>query len=242
MAAKQVVDGMVGVLNAAWKIGAGVSVVALFASQTLYVVEPGHAALIFDRFKGVKENEYGAGLHFKVPFVQYPVMFDVRTQPRILRTETGTKDMQMVGLQVRVLYEPEQTKLSKIYQNIGLEYADQVLPSIGNEVMKAVVAEYEAHELVTVREEVSRVVCVSGVVFVSLAAFVLARARCHRLAAVVLVGARCVCLLLLLLWGAYSHTCVLYTSFSLCRLPKPLCPVFGCVRRSTTFGCVTSRL
>eukprot|EP00007_Cunea_sp_BSH-02190019_P004436 CAMPEP_0174237478 /NCGR_PEP_ID=MMETSP0417-20130205/8394_1 /TAXON_ID=242541 /ORGANISM="Mayorella sp, Strain BSH-02190019" /LENGTH=269 /DNA_ID=CAMNT_0015316239 /DNA_START=149 /DNA_END=954 /DNA_ORIENTATION=+ len=156
--AKQVVDGLVGVLNAAWKIGAGVSVAGLLAAQTLYVVEPGHSALIFDRFQGVKEEEYNAGIHFKVPFVQYPVMFDVRTQPRILRTETGTKDMQMVGLAVRVLYEPERTKLSKIYQNIGLEYADQVLPSIGNEVMKAVVAEYEAHELVTLREKVAKTI------------------------------------------------------------------------------------
>ena len=37
----------------------------------------------------------------------------------------------------------------------GLDFEDRVLPSVGNEVLKQVVAQYEAAELITKREEVS---------------------------------------------------------------------------------------
>lgn len=33
-------------------------------------MEGGHRAIIFDRFKGVKDEVYGEGLHFKIPFIQ----------------------------------------------------------------------------------------------------------------------------------------------------------------------------
>lgn len=40
-------------------------------------------------------------------------------------------------------------------QNLGLDYDERVLPSIGNEVLKAIVAQFDAAELITQREAVS---------------------------------------------------------------------------------------
>jgi hypothetical protein len=62
----------------------------------------------------------------------------------------------MVSITLRVLSRPEVTHLSKIYQSLGLDYDERVLPSIGNEVLKAIVAQFDAAELITQRE----VVCV----------------------------------------------------------------------------------
>lgn len=43
----------------------------------------------------------------------------------------------------------------KRIQNLGSDYDERVLPSIGNEVLKAIVAQFDAAELITQREAVS---------------------------------------------------------------------------------------
>jgi prohibitin 1 len=63
--------------------------------------------------------------------------------------------MQMVSLTLRVMSRPDVAVLPKIYQNLGLDYDERVLPSIGNEVLKATVAQFDAAELITQREVVS---------------------------------------------------------------------------------------
>ena len=45
--------------------------------------------------------------------------------------------------------------LSTIHREVGPDYRDRVLPSLGNEIMKAVVAQYNAEQLLTEREKVS---------------------------------------------------------------------------------------
>lgn len=62
----------------------------------------------------------------------------------------------MVSITLRVLSRPNVEHLSKIYQNLGLDYDERVLPSIGNEVLKSIVAQFDAAELITQREVVSR--------------------------------------------------------------------------------------
>jgi prohibitin 1 len=58
----------------------------------------------------------------------------------------------MVSITLRVLSRPDVDHLSRIYQQLGLDYDERVLPSIGNEVLKAIVAQFDAAELITQRE------------------------------------------------------------------------------------------
>ena len=46
------------------------------------------------------------GTHFVIPLVQTPIIFDVKTNPKVLRTNTGSKDLQNVNLTLRILYRP----------------------------------------------------------------------------------------------------------------------------------------
>jgi len=55
------------------------------------VVEGGQRAVIFDRLSGVKKDVVGEGTHFLIPWLQRPVIFDVRIRPRRVETVTGSK-------------------------------------------------------------------------------------------------------------------------------------------------------
>lgn len=48
-------------------------------------------------------------------------------------------DLQNVDITLRILYRPVADRLPDIFTNLGIDYAERVLPSIVNEVLKAVV-------------------------------------------------------------------------------------------------------
>ncbi|CAB3407832.1 unnamed protein product [Caenorhabditis bovis] len=142
-------------------IGVGLSIAGGIAQTALYNVDGGQRAVIFDRFSGVKDVVMGEGTHFLIPWVQKPIIFDIRSTPRAVTTITGSKDLQNVNITLRILHRPDPAKLPNIYLNIGMDYAERVLPSITNEVLKAVVAQFDAHEMITQREVVSQRVSVA---------------------------------------------------------------------------------
>jgi prohibitin 1 len=82
----------------------------------IYDVKGGTRAVIFDRLSGVQEQVVNEGTHFLIPWLQKSIIYDVRTKPRNISTTTGSKDLQMVSLTLRVLHRPEVQKLPKIYQ------------------------------------------------------------------------------------------------------------------------------
>jgi prohibitin 1 len=103
----------------------------------------------------VKPDVVGEGTHFFVPWVQRPIMFDIRSRVRNVPSITGSKDLQNVNITLRLLFRPIPDELPKIYLTLGVDYDERVLPSITNEVLKATVAQFDAGELITQREIVS---------------------------------------------------------------------------------------
>jgi prohibitin 1 len=129
---------------------------AFTVSQCLYNVDGGERAVMFDQLRGgIRDDVRGEGTHFMIPVVQRPIIIDVRTKPREIPSVTGTKDLQMANIKMRVLWRPIIDELPTLYRELGTDFDERVLPSIGNEVLKSVVAQYNAEELLSKREEVS---------------------------------------------------------------------------------------
>ena len=137
------------------KVAIPLGITVTLGQSALYDVEGGRRAVIFDRLNGVQQQVIGEGTHFLIPWLQKAIIYDVKTKPKTIATTTGSKDLQNVSLTLRVLHRPEVLKLPVIYQSLGLDYDERVLPAIGNEVLKSIVAQFDAAELITQREVVS---------------------------------------------------------------------------------------
>lgn len=70
----------------------------------------------------------------RLPWFQWPIIYDIRSRPRKISSPTGSKDLQMVNITLRVLARPDASKLPQIYRVLGTDYDERVLPSICNEV------------------------------------------------------------------------------------------------------------
>jgi prohibitin 2 len=128
------------------------------AKNAVYTVDAGHRAIKYNRLTGLGVDSYREGIHFIIPWFERPIIYDIRARPHTMSSLTGSKDLQMVNINLRVLTKPDAGNLSQIYKTLGMDFDDKVLPSIVNEVLKSVVAQYNAAQLITQRDLVSRMI------------------------------------------------------------------------------------
>jgi len=142
-------------LTAVSRLGLGLGAVAMVPSVCMFDVDGGQRAVVLNMLSGVEQKVRGEGTHLKVPWLMQPKIYNIRTRPKLIQTTTGTKDLQTVTIHVRMLFKPEVEGLPHIHTTLGEDYDERVLPAIANEVMKATIAQYNAEQLLTQREQVS---------------------------------------------------------------------------------------
>ncbi|KAM3136961.1 hypothetical protein pb186bvf_010874 [Paramecium bursaria] len=121
-----------------------------------FTVDGGQRGFLFDRSTGLQPKIYGEGIHLKLPFVQSPIIQEIRLQAKSVALMALTKDQQTVDIAVRMLHAPIEEHLVEIQKTIGLNYEEKILPSIASEVLNRVVAQYDTNQLVSMNEKVSQ--------------------------------------------------------------------------------------
>ncbi|KAG2682353.1 hypothetical protein I3760_11G187500 [Carya illinoinensis] len=91
---------------------------------------------------------YSEGTHLIVPWFERPIIYDVRARPHLVESTSGSRELQMVKIGLRVLTRPVPGQLPTIYLTLGENYNERILPSIIHETLKAVVARYNTSQLI----------------------------------------------------------------------------------------------
>jgi regulator of protease activity HflC (stomatin/prohibitin superfamily) len=76
----------------------------VLVNHCMYNVEGGHRAVIYSRLSGMSDIVKGEGTHFKLPWLQRPYIYNVRSTPRNIKSLTGSRDLQMVDINLRIIY------------------------------------------------------------------------------------------------------------------------------------------
>lgn len=125
----------------------------------IFVVKPGERAIIFNSISGLKKNIYKEGFHFKTPFLDEIIYYNIRKRKiTIPLTDAASKDLQTVKVELSFLFRPMPEKLVELYSTLGNQenYEAQLFPSIPQEIIKSVIATKTAEEVITERESVSQ--------------------------------------------------------------------------------------
>uniref|UniRef100_A0A2K6BN41 Prohibitin n=1 Tax=Macaca nemestrina TaxID=9545 RepID=A0A2K6BN41_MACNE len=111
------------------KFGLALAVAGGLVNSALYNVDAGHRVVISDGAHGVQDIVEGEGTHFLIPW--------------------------NVNIILRILFRPIASQLPGIFTSIGEDYDEPVLLSITTNILKSVVACFDAGDLITQRELVS---------------------------------------------------------------------------------------
>lgn len=114
-------------------VGLGVGALLLMSTVfgSFYTVDQGEVALVLRN--GALVNQVGAGLHWKMPFVDEAVHMSVREQTIPIPMDAYSKDQQNAAVKVSVNYRLDPSKAGEVYSTFGTNY---VTPTVEKQVPK----------------------------------------------------------------------------------------------------------
>ncbi len=124
-------------------------------SSFFVIVHAGQRGVLM-RFGEVQKEVLGEGIHLIVPIINTVQNLSVRVQSQEISAEASSKDLQDVFADVALNWHIIPEEANDIFQQIGDEQAivERIINPAVEEVLKAVMAQYTAEEIITEREQV----------------------------------------------------------------------------------------
>ena len=88
-----------------------------------------------------------------MPFITQLVNMDVRVQKFEDKTDAYSKDAQVVAVVSSLNYALKKDQVKNIYKNVGVNYEQILIPQVFQGLMKEVIGQYNAVDLVSQRDE-----------------------------------------------------------------------------------------
>lgn len=140
-------------------IGIGVLLwVLTMMTRSFVLVGAGERAVVFNRIRGLQENQLGEGMHVLIPWLQVPTLYDVRTHtynmtgsghPEADRNSiaddaltTLTSDGQQVSMDISILFHIDPNNVWRVHREIGEHYMGRVVRPVSRSVIRMVVSQY----------------------------------------------------------------------------------------------------
>lgn len=114
------------------------------------IVDTGHRGVKTEFGKVVSES-LPEGFYFYNPFTSSIIEMDVRTKKYEVETSTYTRDIQQAKLHIIVNYNLEKTKVHEMYQNVGRDWEDRLIPQTVNGTVKTIIGKWDAVDLISNR-------------------------------------------------------------------------------------------
>lgn len=140
--------------------GLACTVCLVSALSALAVVPAGCRAVLFNNFNGIEPLSLTEGMHLIVPFVEHPVLYDVRTQTYTMSAtfDEGekkgddsvyalTSDGQTVKIDISVRYHLIGDEIWRMHRAVGPSYVDKVIRPESRTVVRNVVSSYAVTEV-----------------------------------------------------------------------------------------------
>lgn len=130
---------------------------AIIGWLAFYSIGPGERGVLMTWGK-IVPGVVMPGAHVKIPFVQSVEKFDIRVQKYENNEAAASKDLQDVHTNVAVNLHLDAGGVDKLYQSVGniREVEGKLLRPIVSNALKAVIAKYNAEDLVEHRDDVRK--------------------------------------------------------------------------------------
>ena len=130
--------------------------VIIFIANSFKVVKPGYRGILVT-LGSVSNNVLNEGLHFKAPFIQIIETMCVKIEKKETPADAVSKDLQDIKTTIAINYHIVPGKVNIVYKEYAKtpkEAEDIIIGPKVQEIVKAVVSQYNTLELISQREMV----------------------------------------------------------------------------------------
>ncbi len=137
---------------------AGLIIILFFVLNPIVIIGAGERGVIFSRISGVRHQVLMEGMNFKLPAIENVVKFDIKTKKLERVSQGASKDLQEVNLRTVVNYHLDGKQVSRLYQQVGVDYERKIIDPAIQEAVKAGTALFPVESIIVERPKLKKII------------------------------------------------------------------------------------